>query len=193
MAEERIAYPFYTNYIIKPEFVKGEVENIIPHFEYVTNALVVWEEDFETAIAPSFEQSTRSDTIINLNTSESYYGNYCASIILESYQDIYEGYANETFELPKNGKPVFLELDYKTNDILVVGIYARTTTQVTQQLVLYVAKSENWNKIYIDFTEAVSNNPDAIDFSFYFGIGRYENSERIEAYIDNIKLIKYNE
>jgi len=191
MTENRIAYPFYTSITLNPDFISGEEIHLTPEFEFVEYSDIVWKEDFEIGVH-RIDESSASDTNMLPNSSNAIYGNFCGAVILDPGQDIYEGAYEDTLSLPNAGTPVFLELDYKCNHTMVVGIYAIELTSVKQQPVLYVTPVEEWNKIYIELTSTLANFQNAVVFSVYFGVARVEIDTQIEVYLDNINVIMFN-
>ena len=96
---------------------------------------------------------------------------------------------DEGYVLPQVGEPVFLEFDYKNNNVFTTGLYVNELSQIIQHPVLNINPSSEWNKIYVNLTPTVSSNTGAIDFNVFFGavIGSGVDEPRI--LIDNIKLI----
>ena len=87
------------------------------------------------------------------------------------------------------GKDSYLEMDYKNDGPFVVGVlYVQEGQKVAQPLILLNA-SDNWNKIYIDYTSILSS-PLIETYSVY--ISSDIESSSIESgtiYLDNLKFV----
>jgi hypothetical protein len=94
----------------------------------------------------------------------------------------------QAFELPKFGTNVWMELNYKTNVNLTVGIFANEPLQSVQSPVVTLFPNEEWNKVYINLVTEVSGFPNAIDYNIFFG-SINTSSDTATVWIDNIKLL----
>jgi hypothetical protein len=193
IASTRVPNPFF-----KPIIV--EDFNYVPDSLVIANNLstkywettvFVWMEDFE-GIAISIDSTAKSTTNMVLTesgTSETFEGNHSGKIVLDTANNYYEGASYEAFDLPTDGSPVFLEMHYKCNNILVVGIFAQNASQIIQEPVIYINPKDKWNKIYINLTNKVKNYSNALDFKIFFGAIYDTPDEQAIILIDNIKLM----
>ena len=62
--------------------------------------------------------------------------------------------------MPQVGAPVYIELDYKCNHDFMVGAYINYPFSVVNRELLWVTPKEDWNKIYINMTQTVSQSID---------------------------------
>ncbi|MCH8317471.1 MAG: hypothetical protein IIA88_03090, partial [Bacteroidetes bacterium] len=96
----------------------------------------------------------------------------------------------EDYILPK--KPVYLEINFKSNMDLTVGLYARhpVSQQVVsiEKLILFPANS--WKKIYISLTDEVASQPDGTTFNVFFKATSLGDKDYYIA-LDNIKLLHF--
>ncbi len=184
IAATRISYPFYTSFILENfEFVPNEIKTINPIVSYLdsTNYFV---EDFE-GIGINVSSTNISDTIINiLNDGTNNYG----SGILNDSLLTFEISTDDLTTLPQAGSPVFLELDYKSNTQFLVGVYINYSLVVKKELI-WINPKENWNKIYIDLTNTISEGINAPSFSIFIGMKRDYNLDTNAIYFDNIRII----
>ena len=91
-------------------------------------------------------------------------------------------------DLPQQGAPVFLELDYKSNTEFLVGVYINYTLVVKRDL-LWINPKDNWNKIYINLTQIISEGINAPSFSIFVGMKRNFLLEKNELHLDNLKVV----
>jgi hypothetical protein len=209
----RTAYPFYQP-IIQNVYLEEGVEvnlgsdtlfydgDVIPYTTtttYYDNLEFVWMEDFEDP-SLSLDSTSKSKTDIirtaPANSPEAFlaeYSKYSGLMILSLDKYLIDVATNvgndEGFVLPKVGEPVFLELDYKNNNVFTVGLYVNEQSQIIQHPVLNINTSSEWNKIYVNLTPGVSSNTAAIDFNIFFGALIESGVDEPRILIDNIKLI----
>jgi hypothetical protein len=88
------------------------------------------------------------------------------------------------------GDFIFLELNYKNNIPLVVGVYMTLTDNtVEERPFLIVNTTDEWNKIYINFTPIVNETVDALTYMFYIEAQLTDETESATVLLDNIKLV----
>ncbi len=192
IAETRGSYPFFDGYTTEVNFVKDSVITLKPIIKYYENTQFFINEDFETS-GVLFEKTSRSDTSLEKTNDPRYVlnGNYSGVVHLTSSKNLFECKTIEEFKLPSASKPIYLELNYKTDVIFTVGFFANTFQSTKQHSVFNVNTNTSWNKIYINLTEAVSNYPDAIDFNIFIGATLPESQTEATIYFDNIRLIYF--
>ncbi|UPT65781.1 MAG: hypothetical protein M0D57_14840 [Sphingobacteriales bacterium JAD_PAG50586_3] len=102
---------------------------------------------------------------------------------------------NSNVVLPGGGSTVYLEMDYKNNFPFVMGVYVNNPTSVVQKQLFQFNNSEEWNKIYINMTDYISEEGSAIDFKLFFGAIKVgaDTTEDVKIFIDNIKLVHVDE
>ena len=96
----------------------------------------------------------------------------------------------EDFEgLPQAGSPVYLELDYQSNHIALIGAYVNYSQTVVNKDLVWVSPKEEWNKIYINMTKTVSEAINNNSIKFYVNIFRSDTTEDAWMKFDNLKII----
>jgi len=99
--------------------------------------------------------------------------------------------------LPKQGASVFLELNYNINQAMEVGVMALNGAQIKPISVLGLRASTNeqglnvWKKVYVDLTQAISNETFASGYKIYFYARQVEGLSNPLFLIDNVKLISF--
>ncbi|MEA3504205.1 MAG: hypothetical protein U9R32_03310, partial [Bacteroidota bacterium] len=184
----RVPYPFYDTYSVTTTLTREQITTISPTVKYKNNIVIPWREDFED---PSLllDIISKSDTTINLYEETPFEGLRSGKVVLEGDKLFFEMTSDTTYILPQTGQSIFLELDFKTNSVITTGVYINAGSIVQQSSVLMLNPTDEWKKIYINLTRAVLNTQNPRNFRVFFGILRAENSETVEAYFDNIKLI----
>ncbi len=190
VGDNRTAYPFYTPYEQTINLIKQTPVKINPAIKYDPAVNFPWMEDFEkTSI--SLIKTNRSDTSIGIthDITQVYEGKNSGVIYLDNTHTFGEVISNNNFVLPHNGKPVFLEINYKTNFKFMVGINANTNQQVTSYPIGGGNPTSTWKKLYLELTTAVSSSTDADSYSIYIGMMGDGSIPSPTLYLDNIKLV----
>jgi len=192
IASTRIPNPFFKPFIIEEfDYVPDSVVIANHGVEYWETVVFVWKEDFE-GISISIDTTSKSTaTMVYTETGspETFEGGHSGKIVLNSEMDYYEGASFEAFELPTDGSPVFMEMHYKCDVILVVGLFAQNASQIIQEPVIYITPKDYWNKIYINLTSKLQSYDNALDFKIFFGAIYDSSDEEVIVLIDNIKLM----
>jgi hypothetical protein len=186
-------YRFYQPFDTTINFSSGQQINLNPELAYSSLTVFEFMEDFEKA-GINFTYHANSDVNFT-KTTQAFEGTYSGLIDLTSGLDYFEAQTPVLTNLPSDNSDVFLELNVKTNDLILVGIYAGTQ----KVAMYYINESDgNWNKIYFSLNEAVQKYS-SYDIKLFFAIERDTNPDddgrtspdHIQAYIDNIKIVHF--
>ena len=157
---------------------------ITPQVSYIEN-IDFFNEDFE-GVGLDLEITSISDTtILKFNNSTNNYG---GAILIDSLFN-FELSTDELSDLPQAGAPVYLELDYKSNTQFLVGVYVNFPQSVLQKDLLYINPKEDWNKIYINLTSAISEAVGANSFKVFISMQRDFALDTNSIFFDNIKVV----
>ncbi|MCB9360969.1 MAG: hypothetical protein H6587_06135 [Flavobacteriales bacterium] len=182
IAERRNRYLFYNGYTTSITLEKNKTVEITPSTTYTSGATFYWMEDFESASLP-FLYNTISDTVMNKTSSDVFEGNFSGRVVMTPSMDFFECFTPSFSSLPRFGKTIFMELDFKTNQPVLMGIYADSE----QIGLFYLNTTSDWNKIYLNLTEAIQTRASASEYKMFFG---FENKVGTpEFLVDNIKII----
>jgi hypothetical protein len=196
MSGTRGPYPFMKPVIIEDfEFIADSVMKYTPVTKYRETTFFAWYEDFEDNHI-SLEPTVKSDTILNFmeySPADPDFGNASGIAYLNNDFPILECATNvtsgERIELPGNGVPVFLEMDYNINHPLVVGLYIYGS-QITQHPVVVINPSDGkWKKIYINLSSVISGFTDADFFNVFIRSDKVEGYDDPVIMVDNFKLL----
>lgn len=180
------------------EFSKTQIDSIFPSTTYKSNVKFDWIEDFELgtiSTAPS-TKNTHNDTIkiIDRDHPQAFKGpfsNYSAAILIPQTKDrvFFEHASIEKFLVPGMGRDIYLELDYKTNIELQIGIYVDKPDMYEQIPFIILNPTQEWNKIYINLSVETSVLPPNSPIQIFYGFVKPKDVEMSpEVYLDNIKL-----
>jgi hypothetical protein len=166
---------------------------------YFSNTEFVWMEDFEDAslaILPSNNSDTgiyRTDPAGAPGAFIDEFSQYSGISYLDDnrkhLQLVSDDGNGEGFVIDR-GDFIFLELNYRNNIPMVVGVYIKLTDNTIQERpFLIVNPSDDWNKIYVNFTPIVNETVDAVDFKIYLESQFDGLTGNGFIMLDNIKLV----
>lgn len=150
-----------------------------------------WMESFADP-SLSIDSVKTSETGIGLTPdgyADVFEGQFSGRIYMPDTVTYFLGTNNEDLTLPKLGRAVILELNYKTNIDVTIGMYATSTSQTVMQPLLVLSPTSTWKKIYVNLSPYVSSQSSAISYKIFFGVIRDESSSAGEILLDNIKLV----
>lgn len=190
----RIAYPFYRPYTVDIELVKGGITQIEPVTTYFDNVVMPIRVNFDDASGVPLEATSNSDTTLQIITTGNpnvFEGNGSGLIRLSRFsQGFAEVQTINTVSLPKQGKLVYLELNYKSNRELAIGVIGlNAQTQNSKSISTYLEPTANWKKVYVNLTAQVSAAAQATGYKIFFGAAKPEGNQALEVFLDNIKIV----
>jgi len=194
----RVSYPFFTDTTFSVTLSPNQTTELKPLARYSRISQFKWLEDFESNDF-TLERSGQSQVdpqISNLPT-EPAEGLFCGKILLPPGSMRFECVSKQAYDLPKGGAFVYLELEYRINHPMVVGIYAYSGSSSAQFPVITLNPTLDgngnliWKKTYIYLTPEVSPNVAATNFRVFFGAQKNLVDESMQGvfYLDNIKVI----
>jgi hypothetical protein len=189
ISSSRVNYPYFTSFEISAELLENQNLTLNPKVNYSFNNFP-YDEDFEgVGTSLSVISDSTSHTLEKIyDSSNINFGNYYAkSVISGEFGELFECNTPD-FDLPKN-QEVYLEMDYKCNSLIVVGIYANGSSAIDKNTIIYLNQKDDWNKIYISLTEIIANYSDAQDYKLFFAMPRDTSFAQNEMFLDNIKLV----
>lgn len=193
----RNTYPFYTDITQDINFVRDSVVNLTSTtVTYRTNTLFAWMENFDQP-GLSLDTTSKSDVSIDKTNDPdkifSETGNSYSGIVqLTADSTVFEAVTSEKFEFPSAGNSVFLEMNYKINHKLVVGVFYLSSGIRYQRPLIVLNESDDWKKVYINLTVPKYDTPNATDFQIFFGAQKEDGTDDALFLIDNLKLVHFN-
>ncbi len=195
----RIDYPFFNAWDTTIDLKEKTILSLKPRISgYKSGTVFHLIEDFE-GLGLNFEKtnSSTNEIIKTSNSSLVFEGNNCGKFeIINNSIDVTIA-TTKLYNLPKQGASVFLELNYNINQAMEVGVMAQNGAQIKQSSVLGLRASNNdqgqgiWKKVYIDLTQAVSNEVFASGYKIYFYAKQVDGISNPLFLIDNVKLISF--
>lgn len=186
----RRRYLLYSPHVEQINLVAGKEIAITPLISYNSDAKFAWLEDFEGA-STSFSYHANSDTIINKTNIGVFEGNYSGKAYMLPTMDFFEAHSSVFKNVSSNGTPVYLELNFKTNEFVLAGLL----TDDDKIGLVSLVPTGSWKKIYINITSAINSKPPNSNFKVFFGLQSTGLSPFInqnpEIYFDNLKIVHF--
>ena len=180
----RVRYHFYKSYEEDVFLTQDSITEIIPQFEYLDN-IDFKIENFE-GVGTNIDTTINSEVDFNILTEN---GNHYGSVELDGNYLRFEMSTQELENLPQGGSPVYLEMDYKTNQNLLAGAYIAYPQTIANNELLWITPKEEWNKIYINMTKTVSEALNNNSIKFYINMFRTDTTQATWFKFDNLKII----
>jgi hypothetical protein len=166
---------------------------------YLDNAVFVWMEDFEDA-SLAIKKGPQSDTSVArtqpanaqgafINDHSEYSG---ISYVTDDrpYLMLVSDDGNNSGFVFDRGDFVIMELHYRIDFPLAVGLFIKLTDNTVQQRsFLIINPTDTWKKIYVNFTPIVNETVDAVNYKVFFETDHSLTGSDGVVMLDNIKLI----
>lgn len=155
-------------------------------FEFTYNPQVnfLWVEGFESNAMVSLVKSPISESSYVLLPAGSGFEGRSVEMSLQPNQVIGQLESASSYALPLANSNVYLELNYRCNSELRIGIFG---TGTGDKEVIRLNPKTDWNKIYIQLSAVVNMEPKASNYKLYFQMINTGNDVWMQ--MDNIKLI----
>jgi len=188
----RSPYVFFKLYSDNAELVPGETSYFSPQVSYFDSLSFPLLANFDDISGNKLESTAFSDTNIYITTSpdKTFEGNGSQIVTLLRDSGYIEFQTVDVYDLPKQGVPVYAELNYKCTHVLSIGIAAYYPLSNTRrQLVINLNPTDTWNKVYLNLTNQVSTEIGAENYRLIFFVEKLKGTEPAEILIDNLKII----
>lgn len=185
----RNQYHFYTSYNASVNLEKEKIITVTPVINYADYTQFIWKEDFE-GNSYSLEKTSRCDASINISKStgsNAFEGSGSGHFALNPSQVNFEFQTYNEYPLPKDDRDIFLELNFKTNIELTVGLYTKTLSSIYREQIVTLNPTSEWKKVYIYLTSIAQLHADAGGHRIFFAATNSGNDA--EIFLDNIKLV----
>lgn len=199
MSSSRIKYPFYDDFEVEVNLIKGSEVTITPIIHYKKNLSFVMIEDFEdTGI--EFGAEPISDTPMVFIDKTDFpdivsYGQRCGGIFLTETDSLFKARTSAFLDLPRN-EDVFVEFDFLSNNAIQMGIISQNSADYNEHEPLWTIFGQDqenwkWKKIYFYLTDDISYEIYASSFEIYLISLIEADKTNAAIYLDNIKVIRY--
>ncbi len=185
-----VVYPFVGNFETEIMLNEGMESNIMPKFRYLEATKFRMVADFEGVNLFGFDEDGDSTTNIVITDETAASGVKSGKILLQPNEVVEEATKLVFNGIPTDGSPVYLEIDYKGNIDLNIGLIGISGDQIFKDYFVSLRSEKDWKKAYINFTELIV----ASNLNGYQVLLAADNSNStLEGliYVDNIKFLHF--
>lgn len=190
----RIQYPFYATWEQQVELRTGQTVELDPVVHYF-DGLDYWLSDFNTG--HRFDTLNCTATLVLAPSDSTLVGQGAnhGRIELDTEHAIYRG-VNSGDAFTNVGNVAFLELDYRSDTRLLVGVRYKVSGVQHEVPYVYlhptgtVGAALPWNKVYVDLATPWAVNG-AVDKRFYLQAELEGGATQGLVELDNVKLVRH--
>lgn len=184
-------YPFFKRFEIEVDLAPNEVDTIQPVTSYDSRVKFDYIEDFETSNTLTVKLDP--DQNISISTPDGGLEGKAAKFTVTESDPLFEIASSDRMELPTLGDPVYLEMHYKNESLLQVGLVGYRNNTPISTYIVALNPSDEWNKIYIELTQnLISVASDITEFQVLLGAQLQAGQTSSTFYVDNIKVMHVN-
>jgi hypothetical protein len=205
--DTRIPYPFNARQVFYRSLQPNRIDTFYPVMQYLSNTRFSFIEGFESN---GFQfnynaYNNKGDTVRKILSSITYdstskirsisLGKYCGSIQIADSSSRFEmnsDWYNLADLQPATGAPVYLEIDYKSDMPIEIGMYVKDANGDASIKPQFTTNPTGvWNKVYICLDQDISPATPGSTFSIAVAINKGSGVHTQYIYIDNIKLVHF--
>ena len=192
----RTVYEFFQP--IVRDIVLGELDTTqfgMGNTTYQTTTIFSWKEDFDNESFPITLDTTKNSFVpIQRTQSGSAYtfeGAHSGMVVLDSINDFFECETHNEYPIPNS--PVFLEMNFNTENSLTIGVVLYAYLSIYQLPIITLNRTNGlWKKIYIDLTTALNSYADVQTYKVYLGTFKDPDLSQPTILFDNFKVVTRN-
>jgi hypothetical protein len=181
----RIFWPFYS--LIEIDTFAKTNDVVVRNFDFNYNpsTIFAWSEDFEGLAGYTMRKSPVSSVNFRIVSGSDNFEGKSISLELSGDSVTAQIESASSFSLPTGSSNVYLELNYKGNEDFTVGLVGDNDLF---KPALNVSSQDNWNKIYVQLSSAVSTSPVSNKYKVAFRLLKTGDLDP-KIFLDNIKLV----
>jgi hypothetical protein len=183
-------YPFYESFTAQPTLVPGEVTTLQMRTRYRSNAVIAYNEDFESAHRLTDDLDGDPGTSVQRVMTGAFEGTGSGRIALTDSADFIQVATVPLLtSIPTNGTPVFVELHYKNTAEFSVGLVGHAPNSTPASVAILVLRPQSdWNKVYIDLVPALRASQ-LQGYQILITAAHDGTQEVSEILLDNLKVV----
>ena len=184
-----VIYPFLNSFKATIDLKSGKIDTLRPATTYITGTNFKVLEDFENGNTLTVDRDGALG--IRFTQVNNGFEGKCAALTLDKTNSFVEKAFSTKVTLPDASQNIYLEMHYKTQAPLAVGIYGTSATNTIGETAYKVTlfPTEVWNKVYVNLTNEVKNLR-LTDFQVVFSSKIPDSLTTATVLIDNIKLLQ---
>lgn len=183
-------YPFLARYRQTLDLVPGSFDTIRPVFTYDALARIRFVEDFEGGIK-TFGTKVDGNPLDIVSGAEVLEGAGSGRITLDTIENYFEIESAPFTDVPDNGTPVYLEIQYRNEVPFFIGLSGSSALRPTYKAFpLGLNPSKTWNKVYVNLTDILgATQLDVLRINLGAALPEGYPGGKASIWIDNIKLV----
>lgn len=183
-------YPFLSRYRETLDLVPGSFDTIRPVFTYDPISRIRFSEDFEGGIK-TFGTNVDGNPLEVVSGSEVLEGAGSGRIRLDTIENYFEIESTSFTDIPANGTPVYLEIQYRNEVPFFIGLSGSSALRPTYKAFpLGLNPSNSWNKVYVNLTDILgAARLDVVRINLGAALPEGHPGGQAFIWIDNIKLV----
>lgn len=193
MTSTRNKYPFYTYSQKDINITEGGITKFTDTAKYTSSTIFSFQEDFEGPGSIHISKNSGDTGMFKVGAPDAFEGASSGEVVLDSNASMnhisYIG-VSDTMTLPHDGTPVFMEINYKSNNLFTMGVFykdAVTGNYIQRPIWVSAFPTSGWTKMYIDLGPMVANLNGP--FMVYFSMVRSYGNPEAKLLLDNIKVL----
>lgn len=192
----RVPYPMVEPVEYEMELFKDSILDIDVECSYFSTSQFALIEAFERSNS-DFETTINNLAQWRVSSSSTdppsyiFEGNHSSMAILDDEGSYWQIKTKEMIkDLPKNGVPVFIELNFKTNTTVVLSMVPYIGEVASQsEDIIYLNPTDEWKKIYINLTSTISYDVNHNNYRFLLSAEHTNGTTQSIVLIDNFKVV----
>ncbi len=184
-----VIYPFLNSFTKSLDLTSGKIDTMRPTTTYVNSANFKILENFETGNSLTVDRDNTN--AIRFGQVDNGFEGKCAGLTMTKTNSYFEKGISIKAQLPDALQSVYLEMHYKTQSPLAVGVFGSSATNPTGVTTYKVTlfPTDVWNKTYINLTNEVKAMR-LTDYQIVFKSLLPDSISTATVLIDNIKLLQ---
>ncbi len=200
--EKRLIYPFYRRLLSDIDLTRGEVTTIIPEVSYLPSdeMEVLLLEDFDfgggTILGEDLDNNPATVFVTTTNSADVFEGQASGSIELNTVDNVGIVGSNLPYMALDQGiLPVFLEMHYKSDSQIQLGVFAYDGDFGLLQTNFFLAfvPRDDWTKVYVDLKEPIATLRSSLGIKYFqlvLRVDKTNTDSRSVSYFDNLKIFR---
>ncbi len=184
-----VIYPFFNSFKTNINLKSGKIDTLRPTTTYLSGANFKIIEDFDLVNTLNIDRD--NTPTFKFGQIDNGFEGKCVGLTMNKTNAYFEKAINKKVQLPDASQNIYLELHYKTQSPLAVGIVGTNATNslgsTTYKVTLF--PTEVWNKTYINLTNEVKELK-MTDFQVVFKSLLPDSIATATVLIDNVKLLQ---
>lgn len=190
--EQTNIYNIYARYEETIDLQPGETDTIRPEVRYSTAAEFVLVDSFEATSIFNEDLDGNPGTFMAASTDIVFEGDQSGVLTVDAENSVAEVGTENVYTNLKRGSPIFMELDFKGETDLFIGIIGYDGVNQPQRFYkLQLFPRDNWTKVYVELTDEIFElRKEAYQFVLMAIYSNQVDKEVQRVYVDNVKIIQ---